>query len=138
MANCSIIHHTKPHAVPHGAKNTFLNKSSIRLYSGAKESAIHDHKVFRLNRQTSTDYQSLYDSNTSQMGGANLIECPLTNKTFSINSKKGKKIIKTYIKHFKSNPKDKSCKFCKIKNFKSNRYVSIFGKIGRNILKNYM
>lgn len=138
MANCSIIHHSKPHAVPHGAKNNFLNHSSNRIHSRARENSRHDHKVYQLDRKINTDYQIQPDSNTTHIGGANLIECPLTNKTFSINSKKGKKIIKTYIKHFKSNPKDKSCKFCKIKNFKSNRYVSIFGKIGRNILKNYI
>ena len=69
-------------------------------------------------------------------GKKNYIYCPKTLNKFSLNSKKGKTILNNYISHCRINNKKSNCLYSKIYNEKTGRMVSIYGNIGKNIIKN--
>ena len=134
MPSCNI----KPAQVnPHGSKNHYSHLTSKQLHSQAIENSSYDNQVISLERKSAKNFTVHPNNSTNYIGGSKHIECPLTNKNHSIQSKTGKQIISTYKKHLSSNKKENNCSFTKIKNPKTNRYVSIYGKIGRNIISNY-
>jgi hypothetical protein len=133
MPSCNL---RPPPVHPHGSQNHYAHQTFKQLHSQAIENSKHDNAVHHLHREKVKNYTVHPNNITSYMGGCKHIECPLTNKNHSINSKAGKQIISTYKKHLLSK-KEKNCSFTTIKNPATNRYVSIYGKIGRNIINNY-
>lgn len=134
MLSCN---RTPAPVIPHGSDDHYAHHNVKQLHSQLKHNSIFDNKVHNVGRETKLNHAVRRLSNqTTHTGGNKHIQCPITNKNHRVNSKGGKQIISTYKKHLLSK-KEKNCSFTKIKNPATNRYVSIYGKIGRNIISNY-
>ena len=82
----------------------------------------------------------LEEKNKINQGGGQFmkIQCPYTNKLFNLKDKKGKMILDHYNLHLYNKSNNESyCPFHLIINPQTGRKVSIFGKIGKNIIKKY-
>jgi len=136
MSSCNRIRIPVP-VIPHGSENHYTHYKVNQHLSQARENSKLDNQVHKVGQETSKNYAvHPLNNQTTHTGGNKHIQCPITNKNHRVNSKGGKQIISTYKKHLLSK-KEKNCSFTKIKNPATNRYVSIYGKIGRNIISNY-
>jgi len=134
MLSCN---RTPSPVIPHGSDDHYAHHKVKQLHSQLKHDSIFDNKVHNVGRETKLNHAVRpLNNQTTHTGGNKHIQCPITNKNHRVNSKGGKQIISTYKKHLLSK-KEKNCSFTKIKNPATNRYVSIYGKIGRNIISNY-
>jgi hypothetical protein len=134
MPSCKL---TAPPPSLHGDKNHYLNHTTKSLHTQTKEFSIHDNEVVPLYNEEQPDKTIHPNNMTTHMGGSKHIVCPMTNKKYSINSGNGKKIINTYNEHVKHGSKQSNCAFTKIKNPTTQRNVSIYGNIGKNIINHY-
>ena len=98
----------------------------------------YDNQVVSSPTTTSKGFPGPYNGRPMHTKGGkkNYIYCPKTLNKFSLNSKKGKTILNNYISHCRINNKKSNCLYSKIYNEKTGRMVSIYGNIGKNIIKN--
>lgn len=116
-----------------------LSASLNHIYTQSKQNSKYDNQVKIQSRDQVTSFQigpTGAPNNRSQTGGKKYIYCPQTLKKISLNSKKGKNIMNNYINHYRVNNNKSKCLYSKIYNEKTGRMVSIYGKIGKNIIKN--
>jgi hypothetical protein len=119
-----------------GTDKTKQNNTLLILSNQTKQNSIGDRQNdIKLDRSEQTGF--LPKIGEQNGNGKKYIYCPHTNIKYNVKSKKGNFITESYNNHFHNKKLCNGCPFQKILNEKTGRKVSIYGKIGKNILNQY-